>query len=101
MKSISRRLFLQSTGIAIGLPMLESMLPAAPAAAPRRMICIGVPFGFEPSAFVPVTTGRDYALPSHLTHLLLYNHEILFVIEAHIDHLEKLLIRIKFYISEE
>ena len=75
MKSISRRLFLQSTGIAIGLPMLESMLPAAPAAAPRRMICIGVPFGFEPSAFVPVTTGRDYALPSHLTHLAAFRDD--------------------------
>lgn len=45
------------------------MLPAAPAAAPRRMICIGVPFGFEPSAFVPVTAGRGYELPSHLAPL--------------------------------
>ena len=70
MKPISRRLFLRNTGIALGLPMLESMLPAAaPVAAPRRMICIGVPFGFDPTAFVPTTAGRDYALPSHLTHL--------------------------------
>lgn len=69
MKPLSRRLLLQSTGIAIGLPLLESMLPAAPAAAPRRMICIGVPFGFEPSAFVPVTAGRGYELPSHLAPL--------------------------------
>ena len=69
MKPISRRLLLQSASIALGLPLLESMLPAAPAATPRRMICIGVPFGFEPSAFVPVATGRDYTLPSHLTHL--------------------------------
>lgn len=69
MKPISRRLLLQSTGIALGLPLLESMLPAAPAAAPRRMICIGVPFGFEPSAFVPVTAGRGYELPSHLAPL--------------------------------
>ena len=70
MEPISRRLFLRNTGIALGLPMLESMLPAAaPVAAPRRMICIGVPFGFDPTAFVPTTAGRDYALPSHLTHL--------------------------------
>jgi hypothetical protein len=33
------------------------------------MVCIGVPFGFDPTAFVPVTAGRDYVLPSHLAHL--------------------------------
>jgi hypothetical protein len=76
MKPISRRLFLRNTGIALGLPMLESMLPAAaPAAAPRRMICIGVPFGFDPAAFVPATAGRDYALPSHLTHLSAFRED--------------------------
>jgi hypothetical protein len=74
MKPLPRRMFLKSAGIAIGLPMLDSMLPsighgAEPAAPPRRMVCIGVPFGFDPTAFVPVTTGRDYVLPSHLTHL--------------------------------
>jgi hypothetical protein len=58
----------------MGLPMLDSMLPsrglaAEQAAAPRRLVCIGVPFGFDPTAFVPVTAGRDYVLPSHLTHL--------------------------------
>ena len=74
MKQLPRRMFLKSAGIAIGLPMLDSMLPsighgAEPVAPPRRMVCIGVPFGFDPTAFVPVTTGRDYVLPSHLTHL--------------------------------
>lgn len=75
MKSISRRLFLRNSGIALGLPMLESMLPAAPAAAPKRMICIGVPFGFDPTAFVPTTAGRDYTLPAHLTHLAAYRDD--------------------------
>ncbi len=74
MTPLPRRLFLKSTGIAIGLPLLDSMLPsrslaAEPAASPRRLVCIGVPFGFDPAAFVPVTTGRDYVLPSHLAHL--------------------------------
>ena len=74
MTPLPRRLFLKSTGIAIGLPLLDSMLPARslaaePAASPRRLVCIGVPFGFDPAAFVPVTTGRDYVLPSHLAHL--------------------------------
>ena len=74
MTLLPRRLFLKSTGIAIGLPLLDSMLPsrglaAEQPASPRRMVCIGVPFGFDPTAFVPTTTGRDYALPSHLGHL--------------------------------
>ncbi len=74
MTPLPRRLFLKSAGIAIGLPLLDSMLPsrglaAEQAAAPRRMVCIGVPFGFDPTAFVPTKTGRDYALPAHLTHL--------------------------------
>ncbi|MGA1181690.1 MAG: DUF1552 domain-containing protein, partial [Marivivens sp.] len=74
MKPLPRRHFLKHAGIAVGLPFLDSMLPsighgAELAAPPRRMVCIGVPFGFDPTAFVPVMTGRDYALPSHLTHL--------------------------------
>jgi Protein of unknown function (DUF1552) len=85
MKPISRRLFLRNTGIALGLPMLESMLPAAaPAAAPRRMICIGVPFGFDPAAFVPTTAGRDYGLPSHLTHLSAFRED--FTIISGLSH---------------
>ena len=74
MKRFPRRLSLKHAGIAIGLPMLDSMLPkaslgAASAPSPRRMVCIGVPFGFDPTAFVPLTAGRDYVLPSHLAHL--------------------------------
>lgn len=74
MKPIPRRLFLRNSGIALALPLLESMLrtsasAAAPSLSPRRMICIGVPFGFDPVAFVPVSAGRDYTPPSHLAHL--------------------------------
>lgn len=80
MKPLPRRLFLRNSAIAIGLPMLESMLPsrlhgASAPTAPRRMVCIGVPFGFDPSAFIPVTSGRDYALPSHLTHLAAFRDD--------------------------
>lgn len=74
MKSLPRRLFLKHAGIALGLPLLDSMLPACgwgatATTAPQRMVCIGVPFGFDPTAFVPVTAGRDYELPTHLQHL--------------------------------
>ena len=80
MTPLPRRLFLKSGGIALGLPLLDSMLSSksfgdAQAAPPRRMVCIGVPFGFDPAAFVPVATGRDYVLPSHLTHLGDYRND--------------------------
>ena len=80
MKSVSRRLMLKHAGIAIGLPMLDSMQPsrchgAAPSRPPRRMVCIGVPFGFDPAAFVPVTAGRDYVLPAHLMHLAAFRDD--------------------------
>jgi len=89
MTPLPRRLFLKSTGIAIGLPLLDSMLPsrglaAEQAAAPRRMVCIGVPFGFDPTAFVPTKTGRDYALPSHLTHLEDYRND--FTVVSGLSH---------------
>ena len=81
MKPLPRRLFLKNAGIAMALPMLDSMLPAnrgtcaAPVQAPKRMVCIGVPFGFDPTAFVPVTAGRDYTLPSHLAQLAAYRND--------------------------
>ena len=77
---IPRRLFLKSSGIALGLPLLESMLPRNANAAdggtpPKRMVCIGVPFGFDPTAFIPLKAGRDYELPSHLKHLEEFRNE--------------------------
>ena len=69
--TIHRRTFLRSSGIAMALPFLESMQPAmaSESTAPKRMICIGIPFGFDPVPFIPTKTGRDYQLTSHLEHL--------------------------------
>lgn len=78
---IPRRLLLKSSGIAVGLPLLESMLSTSTRAAadgatpPQRMVCIGVPFGFDPTAFVPLESGRDYELPSHLKHLEAFRND--------------------------
>ncbi len=57
MKRIPRRLALKHAGIAIGLPMLEGMLPSGircrSSVAASRMVCIGVPFGFDPAPSFP------------------------------------------------
>lgn len=71
---IQRRTFLRASGVAIALPFLESMnraiaAPAATRQRPKRMVCIGVPFGFDPPTFIPKQSGRDFELPSHLRHL--------------------------------
>jgi hypothetical protein len=68
---IPRRQLLRASGVALSLPFLEAMSRAggpgaAPAAPPKRMVFIGVPFGFDPPMFVPKTSGADYELPSHL-----------------------------------
>ena len=77
---LPRRLVLKSAGIAIGLPLLDSMVGSRASGADRpvptrRMVCIGVPFGFDPTAFVPVSAGRDYTLPAHLEHLVAYRDD--------------------------
>jgi len=84
-RPLDRRHFLRYAGIAVALPSLESMqraiaAPAAKATAaaqvrPYRMIAIGTPFGFDPTAFVPTTTGVDYALSPHLEHLAAYRND--------------------------
>ena len=71
-RPISRRHFLQGTGVALGLPFLDAMLPPfaraaqaesplAPDARPRRMIGICNNLGLLPDQFFPKTGGREYA----------------------------------------
>lgn len=67
---IHRRTLLRSAGVTLALPWLESLARGAAAAAPpRRMVFIGIPFGFDPPMFVPRKTGTDYELPPHLAPL--------------------------------
>ena len=71
-RAISRRSFLRGTGIALALPLLESMSSvfAAPAAnadaTPRRMFAICNNLGLLPDQFFPTGNGRDYAPSPHL-----------------------------------
>ena len=68
-KHIDRRTLLKGAGIALGLPLLESMFPAmtalaqAAAAPPRRFFAGFVPHGAAPGYWVPEKEG---ALPAEL-----------------------------------
>jgi Protein of unknown function (DUF1552) len=73
--SLSRRTFLRGTGVALGLPWLEAMIPvtafaagAATASAkpPVRMAVMYMPNGVHPNMWTPEGVGRDFALSPSL-----------------------------------
>jgi len=72
-RSFSRRRFLQSAGVMLGLPVLECMTPVFARGAkplpPRRMLIISNNLGFLPKPFFPRTAGRDYELTPTLAPL--------------------------------
>ena len=74
-KHLSRRLLLRGAGVALGLPLLESMLPAATtraatAATPRsRLACLYIPHGAVEDRWVPATVGRGFELSPSLASL--------------------------------
>lgn len=67
---LSRRTFLRGAGVALALPLLESMQPAckgeAKTAVPRRMVSIETNMGILPQYFFPEKAGHDYALAPYL-----------------------------------
>jgi len=71
--SLSRRSFLRGTGVALGLPLLDAMLPAfsraaESKAAPRRFFAICNNLGLLPEKFFPAPeqAGRGYQLSPYL-----------------------------------
>jgi hypothetical protein len=79
-RPLSRRQFLRGAGIALSLPLLESMLPGLARAAtgsfgsgqdavPRRMLGICNNLGVLGENFFPAESGRNYTLTPYLSHL--------------------------------
>ena len=73
-RAVSRRQFLRGAGVALALPLLDSMRPAfartpAADAKPRRMIGICNNLGLLPEHFFPAEAGRGYRLSPYLEHL--------------------------------
>ena len=74
-KALPRRTFLRGAGVALGLPLLDAMVPALSAivntaANPvRRLGFVYVPFGTPLGAWVPSTEGAIKDLPTPLASL--------------------------------
>jgi len=92
---LSRRRFLQGTGIALSLPFLESMLPGvaraaakdgplAPNAKPRRMLAVCNNLGLLGDQFFPTGAGRDYIASPYLK--LLEAHRKDFSVFSGVSH---------------
>ncbi len=92
---ITRRTFLKGTGVALALPLLESMGPmrlsAVGAAAktssvgsPMRMVCIGNPLGLMPDSFFTSGKGRDYELSDLLRPIARHRND--FTVFSNLDH---------------
>lgn len=88
-RHLSRRRFLRGTGIALGLPLLEAMLPAFARAAsvedkPRCMLGICNNLGLVPDQFFPTEAGRNYALSPYLE--MLREHREGFTVFSGVSH---------------
>jgi Protein of unknown function (DUF1552) len=68
--AMHRRKFLQGTGVALALPLLDSVLPrvrAATAVTSRtNMVCICTSLGLHAPFLFPTETGADYTLTPYL-----------------------------------
>jgi hypothetical protein len=68
MTPLSRRTFLRGAGVAVALPLLDSMLPAfaGPRKVVRRMVCLQTNMGIMPQFFFPEKSGKDYVATPYL-----------------------------------
>ncbi len=83
---LSRRRFLQGTGIALSLPVFDSFAVGSSASKkpPRRLVCIGNHLGFYPGNFFPKAAGKDYVATSTLKSLETHRDDL--TVFSHLDH---------------
>ena len=84
---ISRRAVLKASGIAITLPLLESMNPAMGrerVVQPKRMVLICNTLGLLPPSLFPKTTGSEYENTEYLD--LLKKHRNDFTLFSGLSH---------------
>ena len=84
---LSRRAALKASGIAIALPLLESMNRATGreiAPPPKRMVAICSTLGLHPPSLFPKTPGSDYESTEYLD--LLKDHRDDFTLFSGLSH---------------
>jgi hypothetical protein len=88
---LNRRTFLRSSGVCIGLPLLDAMLPIgigaeqkAAAIRPKRMLLISRPLGYHAPFFFPEKAGKDYELTRYLKPLA--DHRTDFTVFSGMSH---------------
>ena len=81
MRPLPRRTFLRGVGAAIGLPMLDAMLPAFGASKesvpPTRLMFVYAPTGAIPKYWYPESTGRNFEFPRTLKPLEPFRENVL------------------------
>ena len=83
---LSRRRFLQGTGIALSLPAFESVAVGNSTGnqSPRRLVCVGNHLGFYPGNFFPQAGGKNYVPTSTLQPLETHRKNL--TVFSHLDH---------------
>ncbi|MDB2318738.1 DUF1552 domain-containing protein [bacterium] len=87
MSDLNRRTMLKASGVALALPLLESMCPALArevADPPSRMVFICTTLGLHSAALWPKTTGSEYESTEYLK--LLKNHRNDFTLFSGLAH---------------
>ena len=90
MRTVDRRTFLRASGVALAVPMLETMQPVfarAASASPRRMVSICNTLGLYSEAWFPQTSGSDYAASEYLKHL--DHHRERYTVLSNLSHAEQ------------
>ncbi|MEM6365681.1 MAG: DUF1552 domain-containing protein [Planctomycetota bacterium] len=88
---MSRRSFLRGAGVAVTLPLMNSLQPrkmwaASQDVSPRRMVCICNNMGMMPKYFWPTGKGSKYKASEYLSHIDQYrDHYTVFSGVSHPD----------------
>ena len=88
---IHRRQFLRGTGVALALPLLESMMPfrsqakeKTPGKHPKRMLAVCNNLGVLPDRFFPESAGKDYTPSPYLEELAQHRND--FTVLSGVSH---------------
>lgn len=73
--SITRRTFLRASGVALGLPILESFAGGTAILPKRRLMAIGLGLGVHAPNLIPTKSGLDYELTPYLELLREYRND--------------------------